>query len=277
MISEQQRALFQETVWTYYRDHARHDLPWRQPEPDGTFDAYKIMVSEAMLQQTQVVRVIPKFQAFLVRFPTVKALAAAPLGEVLIVWSGLGYNRRAKFLWQAAQAIVQNHNGEIPRNVSDLQALPGIGANTAGAICAYAYNQPVVFIETNIRTVFIHHFFADTLEPVADKVLAEYVAETLEAAQPREWYWALMDYGVYLKQTVGNVSRRSKSYAKQSKFEGSLRQIRGAVIRRLATGAHTKNQLAIELTDERLDSVLDALTQEKLIEKRGDQYYLANT
>jgi len=269
--------LFQETVWNYYREHARHDLPWRLPDADGNFDAYKIMVSELMLQQTQVARVVPKFKAFLREFPDVATLAKAPLAAVLIAWNGLGYNRRAKFLWQAAQAIVTEHEGRIPATITELKSLPGIGANTAGAIMAYAYNLPIVFIETNIRTVFIHHFFADENEPVSDAELEKLVADTLDREHPREWYWALMDYGVHLKQSVGNVSRRSKSYAKQSTFQGSLRQIRGAVIRELTGGPRTKSQLALLITDPRLDAVLADLASEKLIENQRARYHLANT
>lgn len=277
MISNRQKALFTEVVWEYYQTHGRHDLPWRQPEADGSFDSYKIMLSEIMLQQTQVARVMPKFKVFLQEFPTVQALAAAPLAAVLVAWNGLGYNRRAKFLWQAAQAIITQYDGSMPRTVAELKTLPGIGANTAGAIAVYAYNQPVVFIETNIRTVFIHHFFGDSAELVADATLAQIVAETLDAERPREWYWALMDYGVHLKQTVGNVSQRSKSYAKQSAFKGSLRQVRGAVIRELAQGALTKLQLQRLVQDKRLDVVLANLEREQLIEKRDNSYHLANS
>jgi A/G-specific adenine glycosylase len=142
---------FQKTVWDFYRAH-RRTMPWRvEPAP------YFVLVSELMLQQTQVSRVQSKFISFIRKFPTIEALAAAPLADVLGAWSGLGYNRRAKFLWQAAQDI--QAKGSFPQTVDLLMQLPGIGANTAGAIAAYAFNRPVFFIETNIRTVFIHHFF----------------------------------------------------------------------------------------------------------------------
>ncbi len=263
---------FQNTVWDFYAEHGRRALPWRQPEADGSFDAYKIMVSEIMLQQTQVQRVIPKFEAFVAEFPTVTALAQAPLGAVLQQWSGLGYNRRAKFLWQAAQQIVTEYDGELPHTSTALVKLPGIGPNTAGAILAYAYNQPVVFIETNIRTVFIHHFFADQ-EAVADRDILEVVARTLPD-DARQWYWALMDYGSHLKQTVGNLNVLSKHYAKQSTFSGSKRQIRGQIIRLLGGGAHTLQQLRQVISDERLDVVLDDLLTEALIVKTGPRYHL---
>lgn len=264
---------FQVKIWKFYEEQGRHDLPWRQVEAGGRLDPYAVLVSEIMLQQTQVGRVVPKFKAFIQRFPTVQALAAAPLSEVLKAWNGLGYNRRAKFLWQAARTI-EEQDGELPTEVSELQKLPGIGANTAGAIAAYVYNQPAVFIETNIRTVFLHHFFAEQ-QGVSDRDVATVVAETLDYQRPREWYWALMDYGTHLKQTVGNVARASQRYAKQSKFEGSVRQIRGQVIRLLAAQPHTAAELATQITDSRLPAVLKTLTQERLIQKPDRHYRLA--
>jgi A/G-specific adenine glycosylase len=263
------KAQFQKEVWTYYLEHGRHDLPWRQPEADGSFDPYTILVSEIMLQQTQVQRVIPKYQVFLEAFPTVEVLAAAPLGVVLKLWSGLGYNRRAKFLLGAAQQVVHEHGGIFPTEQQQLVALPGVGIHTAGAIVAYAYNTPVVFIETNIRTVYIHHFFADHTG-IDDKAIAEVVDETLDRTNVREWYWALMDYGSYLKQSIGNVNRTSKSYVKQSMFAGSNRQLRGAIIRELLDKSQTLPELTTLLPDDRLPEVLAVLVQEGMVlEERG--------
>lgn len=268
---------FVRTVWGYYDEHGRHNLPWRQPAPDGTFDPYKIMVSEIMLQQTQVGRVIPKYQQFLQQFPTVSALAAAPLADVLQAWNGLGYNRRAKFLWQASQYVQTQCAGVFPQTIDELVALPGVGKNTAGAIAAYAYQAPVSFIETNIRTVYIHHFFADHAN-VSDAALLPFITQTLSERgahrSPREWYWALMDYGTFLKQTVGNVSRKSKSYAKQSAFEGSKRQVRGQVLRALAAGPQTQTDLAAIVTDDRLQTVLADLTRESMLFEVDGRYHL---
>lgn len=265
--------VFKQPIWDYYHAHGRHDLPWRLPDANGNFDPYKIMVSEVMLQQTQVSRVIPKFQVFITKFPDPQALAAASLGEVLACWSGLGYNRRAKFLWQAAQAVAQDHGGKLPSEREQLIKLPGIGVNTAGAILAYAFDRPVVFIETNIRTVFIHHLFTDG-EQVADAAIAELITATLPPAQTREWYWALMDYGTHLKQTVGNASRRSKVFAKQSKFEGSRRQVRGKALKLLNNGSQTETQLQAQVSDERLNEVLQALIVEGLVAKTDHGYRL---
>lgn len=260
---------FRETVWQFYNTQGRHDLPWRQ----GTLDPYHVLVSELMLQQTQVPRVIPKYHEFLAAFPDFRQLASAELGDVLRVWSGLGYNRRAKFLWQAAQRVVQQHRGMLPHDYEQLVALPGIGPNTAGAILAYAYNQPTVFLETNIRTVYIHHFFPDT-EAVTDKALRALLEQTVDHEHPREWYWALMDYGSYLKQTAGNAARRSKHYVRQSSFEGSRRQVRGAVLRALKAGSLTIPELKQVIADERLVSVLQDLESEQLIRKARGRYRL---
>lgn len=261
-----------EATWQHYATAARHDLPWRIPSDTG-FDAYKIMVSEIMLQQTQVSRVIEKYQQFLTLFPDVQALAAADLGAVLSVWSGLGYNRRAKFLWQAATMVVHEYNGVFPITESELVRLPGIGKNTAGAIVAYAYNQPTVFIETNIRTVFIHHCFPDD-ETVSDAQLVPLIEAAVDHDSPREWYWALMDYGSYLKKTVGNLSRYSKTYTKQSSFHGSRRQVRGQVIAALLAEPLTLTMLRGQIDDERLPAVLADLSSEGLIRLDGEHYRL---
>lgn len=272
---DQQIDAFREQVWAYYAANGRHDLPWRLPTEDGRFNAYHIMVSEIMLQQTQVPRVMPKFAKFTAQFPDVHALANAPLDAVLRAWSGLGYNRRAKFLWQAAKDIVRLHQGRVPDSQEALVALPGIGANTAGAIRAYAFNQPVVFLETNIRTVFIHHFFTDG-DKIADNELTPWVTAALDQETPREWYWALMDYGTNLKQTVGNVSRASKAYAKQSTFAGSRRQIRGQVLRLLGERPQSQEELAQEITDERLPGVLQDLVNEGMIHEIDRAYRLGS-
>lgn len=257
---------FQERVWEFYRQHSR-ELPWRE-EP---FEAYKILVSEVMLQQTQVPRVIPKYQEFLVKFPNPGALKITSLSEVIRAWSGLGYNRRAKYLHEAAKQL----DGKSVWIFDDLVACKGIGPNTAAAVMTYAYNQAIPFIETNIRTVYIHEFFKDQ-DDVSDKEILPLVEATLDHEHPREWYWALMDYGSHLKATVGNASRSSKHYAKQSKFEGSNRQIRGNVLRLLATEASEKNKLEATINDARLHQVLDDLEREKLIVYDQNLYRLAD-
>lgn len=205
------------------------DLPWR-----ATYDPYEIWISEVMLQQTQVARVLGRWERWLVRFPTLEALADAQTADVLEEWQGMGYNRRALSLHKAAAQLVTY--GGFPQEVQDLVALPGIGNATAAGIRAFAFNLPAVYLETNVRTVFLHELFP-TAEQVPDSVLVPLVQETCpkDASQPedcpRTWYYALLDYGAYLKQVVPNPSRRSKTYAKQSRFEGSRRQKRAALVR----------------------------------------------
>ncbi len=204
---------------------------WRE-EP---YHPYHILVSEIMLQQTQVSRVAIQFPQFIQQFPTLESLAAAPLRMVLQAWSGLGYNRRACYLQQAAEQIISKHQGIIPAAREDLIKLPGIGSNTAGSIAAFAYQAPTVFIETNIRTVFIATFFS-TLQPdetVDDRRLIPLIEQTLYKDDPRRWYYALMDYGAALKRSYPNPSRKSSHHTRQAPFKGSVREIRGAIIRHL--------------------------------------------
>jgi len=273
-LTQAQVETFWQAVFAHYDAAGRHALPWRQPEVNGRFDPYKILVSELMLQQTQVPRVISKYQEFLARFPTVTALADAPLSDVLIAWQGLGYNRRAKFLWQAAQYVVNECRGVWPQTVEGLVRLPGVGKNTAGAIMAYAFNQASVFIETNVRTVYFHHFFHDRHD-ITDRELEPLIAQTLDTVKPRLFYWGLMDYGSFLKQQGHGKISRSKHYTKQSKFEGSVRQLRGAVLRQLSSGPQSETELLASLSDDRADKVLAALQAEGLISRTGQMYRLA--
>jgi A/G-specific adenine glycosylase len=231
---------FTEIVWSYYREHGRHDLLWR-----NTSDPYKILVSELMLQQTQVERVIPKYEVFLKAFPTVRRLAAAPLGDVLRLWQGLGYNRRAKYVHETAKVVTGEWKGKFPRTKKELESLPGVGSYTAGAIMAFAYNEPVILIETNVRQVYIHHFYKLKTD-IRDSDILELIEKTVSEDNPREWYWALMDYGAFLKRQHGNLVRQSKHYVKQSQFQGSDRQIRGAIITVLTTSTKPLTQKLVE-------------------------------
>ncbi|PSO43149.1 endonuclease III [Candidatus Saccharibacteria bacterium QS_5_54_17] len=269
IMTDQQCRDFQAEVWQAYADWGR-DLPWRTE----VADPYAILVSEIMLQQTQVSRVITKFQEFLSHFPTMQCLADAPQMEVLRVWQGLGYNRRARFLHQTAQIVSYEYGGTLPASQDELRRLPGIGPNTAGSIATFVYNQPTVFIETNIRTVFLHRFFSGS-HSVADSQILPIIADTLDQTNPRQWYWALMDYGAHIKQTVGNVSRRSQHYVPQSPFQGSRRQVRGKVVRLLAESRHTYAQLHARVSDPRLVDVLADLEKERLIARQG-KYYLSS-
>jgi len=214
---------FRRLVYDYYDRYGRA-LPWRDnPDP------YRVFVSEIMLQQTQVDRVAQKFDPFIARFPSFHVLAAADFTEVLAAWKGLGYNRRALALRRGAAMIMSRWNGVLPGDPDKLLELPGIGSATAASICAFAFNMPVVFLETNIRTVLIHFFFRDG-SAVQDRDLFPLAGAALDRKHPSRWYNALMDYGVMLKRAHGNPGRKSRGYRRQSKFEGSPRQVRGLIL-----------------------------------------------
>ncbi len=249
-------------------------MPWRPPSlklrrADGTLDPYRILVSEVMLQQTQVSRVIPKYEAFLKKFPDVSSLADAPLSDVLKLWSGLGYNRRAINLQKAAKEIVSKYGGIFPKTVLELDELPGIGEATAGAIVAYAFNTPTVYIETNIRRVFLHFFFPRSSK-VPDNKLLPLIEAAVDKKNPREWYYALMDYGAMLKATIPNPNKRSKHYSKQAKFEGSNRQIRGRILKLLVKEKEiSSDNLLKYLQDDRAEKNISDLIAEGFIKRVG--------
>ncbi len=257
--------LFKETVQSFYRDN-RRSFPWRE-----TSDPYCIVVSELMLQQTQTSRVLGKYPQFLQAFPDFNVLAAASLRDVIRVWQGLGYNRRAKALKEIARIVVEEHGGKLPDNPDTLKTFPMIGSATAGSICAFAFNMPTVFIETNIRRLFIHFFFPEETV-VHDRDILPIIDATLDRKNPREWYYALMDYGAYLAKAVPNPNMRSASYSKQPGFEGSNRQARGRILKMLSLGqGYTAAEIA-ELTgwqESRVKRVLDELTREGFIAQDG--------
>lgn len=229
-------ANFQAYIWRYYHAKGRSFFWRNHPDP------YVVFLSEIMLQQTQTARIEQKLPLFLSEFPTLRQLAHAPLQQVLYHWVGLGYNRRAINLHRTAQILQTTYGGRIPDDSQVLLQFPGIGPYTCGSIPTFAYNLPRVFIETNIRRVFIHHFFEPTIDSIDDKEIVSLVDQTLDRTNPREWYYGLMDYGAELKTLIVNPNRRSKGYTKQSAFEGSKRQIRGAVIRVFSQGTKKINQ-----------------------------------
>lgn len=285
------------------------DLPWRR-----TYDPYAIWISEVMLQQTQVSRVDGRWQRWLERFPTVDALAAAAPSDVLEEWQGLGYNRRALSVHRAAQAISEA-GGVFPQDPKELVKLPGIGPATAAGICAFAFNLHGVYLETNVRTVFLHELYPQaegvpdselvplveltcpaSVTDAADAVAAGADAAVNTAAEtdeteltPRSWYYALLDYGAYLKKTIPNPSRRSKSHVKQSRFEGSHRQKRAELLRVLLAhkdegGAEFETlhqelcQIEVNAGRETLDEqvtlgLLEELAKEGFCQK-NDEYWL---
>lgn len=288
------------------------DLPWRR-----TYDPYAIWISEVMLQQTQVSRVDGRWQRWLERFPTVDALAAAAPSDVLEEWQGLGYNRRALSVHRAAQAISEA-GGVFPQDPKELVKLPGIGPATAAGICAFAFNLHGVYLETNVRTVFLHELYpqaegvpdselvplveltcpasvadavnvADAVAAVTDAVVDTAAESDETGLTPRSWYYALLDYGAYLKKTIPNPSRRSKSHVKQSRFEGSHRQKRAELLRVLLAhkdegGAVFETlhqelcQIEVNAGRETLDEqvtlgLLEELAKEGFCQK-NDEYWL---
>lgn len=258
-------------VQDFYKAHGRYDLPWRK-----TKDPYCILVSEMMLQQTQVSRVEPKYRAFLSLFPTVQKLSDASLKEVLASWQGLGYNRRAKMLHACAQEVHQKYGGIFPKTFESLVALPGIGPYTASALLAFAYNKPIVLIETNVRSVYLHHFFHGLTE-IPDKDILPLIEATLPSKDFRTWYWALMDYGTSIKKTHGNPNTRSAQYVRQSVFQGSDRQIRGALVRTLIDGPQTRRALHMRLSpfeDIRIDAQIERLIEEGMMVRKNSKLAL---
>ncbi len=265
------QAKFKKTVWDYYKREGRK-MPWRE-----TRDAYRILVSEIMLQQTQVSRVMVKYAEFLKAFPSFRALAMAPVPDVLRVWQGLGYNRRALSLKKAAEIVTKEYKSKLPETVEELIALPGIGKGTAGSLSAFVFNKPVPFIETNIRRVYIHHFFPFH-EQVKDDRILKIVEETVDRKNPREWYYALMDYGSMLgrMQKLENPNVRSAHYVKQSKFEGSNRALRGKVLKmilekkNMSVRALEKNIATTKGVNgvSKLPNVLKSLEKEGFIKRK---------
>ncbi len=270
VLSREGVNAFQHFILEYYYRHGR-DFSWRR-----RITPYRIFVSEIMLQQTQAKRVAHKFEPFITAFPHFTDLANSAFHEVLKHWQGLGYNRRALGLHASAQKVVSEYDGYLPQDMQTLQTFPSIGPNTAASIVTFAYNIPTVFFETNIRTVFIYHFFNQD-DKVSDEQLYPLVEQTLYRENPRIWYYALMDYGVYLKQQYGNFTRRSKHYTTQSQFQGSERQIRGMILRVLTQEQKvTYNRLCqvIDRKEHRIQRNLSALCSEGFIQKQGDIYVL---
>jgi A/G-specific adenine glycosylase len=207
--------------------------------------------------------------------PNWQALHDAPQNQVLKLWQGLGYNRRALWAKDAAKKVTLEHKGMLPNSAKALQTFKGIGPNTAGSVIVFAYNTPEVFIETNIRRVFIHHFFAGR-KNIDDSEILELVGSSLDKQDPRKWYWALMDYGSVLSKQVPNPNRRSKQHTIQPKFAGSLRQIRGQVLKTLLDSPRSIKELQAEIADPRLQKVLDTLTKEGFVQKTGSKFSIGD-
>ncbi len=264
---------FRTMAYRFYRDNARDDLPWR-----NTDDPYHILVSEIMLQQTQIERVLNKYPLFITRYPDFPSLARARLRSLYVTWQGMGYNRRALALREISRKVVKPpYHGNLPSNRDKLMSFPHIGQSTAGALAAFAFHQPSVFIETNIRRVFIHFFFREQ-ERVTDREIIPLIERTLDRKDPRNWYYALMDYGSALRNLKDNPNTKSAQYKKQSPFAGSNRQIRGKILRILSeqrnvTVENTSEHLGI--SHKKVEIIVDQLCREGFIRKKGSHIRIA--
>jgi len=262
---------FSSKVLNFFDQQGRK-FSWR-----SEISPYRVLVSEIMLQQTQTGRVEEKFSAFVARFPGFQELAAADFSAVLRLWKGLGYNRRAKYLHDISRTAVAEFDSALPDDPEILVRFSGIGKATAASICVFAFNKPYAFIETNIRTVFIHFFFPDQLG-VSDPEIFALVEKTMDRENPRRWFYALMDYGVMLKQTVGNLSRKSSTYRKQSRFEGSDRQLRGRILDLLLSRTRvdvTTAAIILEQPEDRVRALTGALHSEGLLVEDNGWFKLA--
>lgn len=257
-------AEFTDIIYSHYREHGR-SFPWRQTE-----DPYRILLSEMMLQQTQTERVLPKYEQFLNSFPTLQHLASASLTDVLYIWKGLGYNRRALALKQIAMTVCSEYGGNLPETQQELLTLPMVGPATSAALMVFAYGKPALYLETNIRRVYLYFFFHD-LQKIRDKEIYRLLECSLDTDDPRSWYYALMDYGVFLRKTIVNPNKRSAHYARQGEFRNSNRQLRGMLLTLLTqTGPLGLDDLIdrIDFPEQRIRRCLTDLRREGFLQEQ---------
>ena len=273
MTSEEKKKNFNRTLFVWHKKNYR-DMPWRQ-----THDSYKILISEVMLQQTQVNRVRTKYNEFLEQFPNVKVLAKAPLGSVLRVWSGLGYNRRAKFLYECAKTIMAKHGGKFPNTYEELVLLPCIGRSTAGALLAFSFRQDTPMIDTNIRRILARVFFKKKLP--SDKALYDFAVTLIPRGKGRIWNYAMLDLGATLCTARDHSSDCPfmKLHGKvgdfiykkpQKKFAGSRRFYRGQILKLLASKhelEYASIQKSLKLSKHDVVSIITDLLKEGLVKR----------
>ncbi|MDB4984101.1 MAG: A/G-specific adenine glycosylase [Patescibacteria group bacterium] len=280
-LSPKRKADFQRLIMDYYEANKRASLPWRKK-----INPYRIWISEVMLQQTQVDRVVLFFENWMARFPTAHDLAAAPTIDVLKMWKGLGYNSRAIRLKNAAEILVKKYGGKFPKTLDEIMELPGIGPYTAGAVMSFAYDQKAVMIETNIRRVFINYFFKNSAEKIHDSEILNLVLQTLPEKNIREWYWALMDYGSHLGRELKRAGKKynpnvkSRHYSKQSKFEGSDREIRSRILgilldkKKDSLSGILKNVSDLSGDVDRVETIISKMEREGILEVKNGRINL---
>ena len=256
---------FQKKVFSFYQKNKR-DLPWRK-----TTDPYKILLSELMLQQTQVNRVILYYEKWIARWPAIDALASASLAEVLQAWMGLGYNTRAINLHKAARKIVTEFDNDVLEAMKQYKEIPGAGRYTSQAVQIFSTNADLVTIDTNIRRIFIKEFHLP--EEVSDKELWRLAEQCLPKGKSRKWHNALMDYGA-LHLTSQKTGIKPKT--QQSRFEGSDRQIRARILRCLLNDTMSLSELkkTFRIEQKRLRRILDKMVTEKIIVNNNNSYQL---
>jgi len=262
---------FQDFIYSFY-NRKKRDFPFRE-----NITPYKVVVSEIMLQQTQTNRVAEKFVEFIKKFPDFKSLAQASIEELLSTWQGLGYNRRAIALKKIAERIMSEFNGNVPKDLNLLTSLPQIGHNTASSILSFAYNIPTYFIETNIRRVYIYFFFSGKSQ-IDDKEIMEIVKISVDKNNPRDWYYALMDFGTMLKKKHPELNKRSAHYRKQSKFDGSTRQVRGKILKLLLEKPLSTKKIVnkINYEEKKVLEILNTLKKEGFIQKEQEKFFIKN-
>lgn len=263
--SKKEIEKFQQKIFRFYQENKR-DLPWRK-----TTDPYKILVSEFMLQQTQVSRVIEYYHKWMNTWPTVESLANESYKNVLQSWMGLGYNRRAMYLHNTAKVIVDEFDGDVLNAVKHYEKLPGIGLYTSKAVQIFADNADIATVDTNIRRIFINEFGLDEL--VSDNELFTIAKQCLPKGKSRDWHNALMDYGA-LHLTSRKTGIKPKT--QQSRFQGSDRQIRGKILRLILKEEQSAYQLEKELNvdSKRLSKILTKMLEEETVSKTNKLYHV---
>jgi A/G-specific adenine glycosylase len=292
MTSRAIRRSIQKRILPWYREHGRHDLPWR-----ASRDPYRVLVSELMLQQTQVPRVIPKYNAFIAEFPTVRRLAVADRAAVLRHWQGLGYNNRAVRLHALARVVSERLDGVLPQEYDALRALPGIGPYTAGAIMSFAYDKPAPCVDVNIRRVLSRIAWRKSERPSQTAIDALALRAVTQAPSPHDWHSALMDFGsavctarspkcasCQVRPLCASKGMRpdevaSREHARQPSFLGSIRWWRGQILKRVLEEPRGRAALLRSIRNRpspaeraRFAQALGALEQEGLLRKRQGRY-----
>jgi A/G-specific adenine glycosylase len=268
--NEKKVTEFQRMIFSWWESH-RRDLPWRK-----THDPYRILISEVMLQQTQVSRVLPKYEEFLTLFPDVQVLAGATVASVLRAWKGMGYNRRALYLHKTAQVVMSEHKGVFPMIESELLKLPGLGIYTVRALLVFAYKKDVAMVDTNVRQIITHYFFS------GEKQSATVVQKIADSLVPKglswEWHQALMDYGALAMSRIKPKSPQSRK--KAIPFRESNRFYRGRIMDLLRENTREENELVYEIatrynkSEDLVEVILEGLVSEGLVVKKSTKISL---